>query len=90
MEFHLIDIYSLKNIFKGLFETLSHHLIESLRSQTLRCIIANLFFSPGSNIVVNSYHKTTVKTIIRVDFLLIHLGFCRNFQIFRATEVREK
>ena len=44
-----------------------------------------------------SYYRTvicgilyTVKTIIRVDFLLIHLGFCRNFQIFRATEVCEK
>ena len=29
----------------------------------------------------------TVKTIIRVDFLLIRLGFCRNFQIFGAKEV---
>ena len=38
----------------------------------------------------HSKKTITVKTIIRVDFLLIHLGFCQNFQIFRATEVCEK
>ena len=35
--------YRLMNIFKGLFDILSHYLIEVLRSQKLTYIVANLF-----------------------------------------------
>ena len=37
-----------------------------------------------------TFFKSTVKTIMRVDFLLIRLGFCRNFQIFGAKEICKK
>ena len=53
-----IDFNSLMNMFKGLFDILSHHLIEGLRSQKLLCIIANLFLGLWSNGAVNFYQKT--------------------------------
>ena len=42
------------------------------------------YHMPEKNVVC------TVETIIRVDFLLIRLGFCRNFPIFGAKEIFKK
>ena len=52
-----IDFYILMNIFKGLFDILSHHLIEGLRIQKLQCIIDNLLLGLWSNGSVNFFHK---------------------------------
>ena len=56
------------------------------------CLICNFnnHFILDWKIYFRFLYKITVKTIIRVDFLLIRLGFCWKFQNFGAQESCEK